>query len=337
VNDTQLSSFQMLTRRIPLPAPGQPPASALPPHLQRPATAPSAASSTRNPQLPPSRPSTPPINQQQQRPGSPFRNRPQLRPQSPVTSQPSTAPGAAEPSRPPDIDVDLVYIDSNAQNDTVVLGREFSMVFRLAVSALVPSYPGTHRTLSLVVQHVQPAREHDSAADTTVGELSPHHRGKGVITASPAPASARAATRGYSRVDGRAESARATEEDDDGDDDAPLVLPPPFTSATAPPGGVAFIGPSALPLPILRISQSDGASYPDAAEEGGEGGGSGAAVWRRAEREFKLCFVPTRRGFVTLGALRVLLVGDKIGESAAAREPARTLRAWDVIGEVWVR
>ncbi|KAJ7236717.1 hypothetical protein B0H12DRAFT_1204464 [Mycena haematopus] len=96
----------MLSRRIPLvAAPVQKPVSALPPYLQRNATASvGAAPRAHSPQLSGSRPGSPTIPQ---RPGSPFRNRPP----STVVGRPQTPP--PQPAVPvSDIDLSLSHLQS---------------------------------------------------------------------------------------------------------------------------------------------------------------------------------------------------------------------------------
>lgn len=86
-----------------------------------------------------------------------------------------------------------------------------------------------------------------------------------------------------------------------------VVLPSPFTltEEVAKKRGASPTGPSAFPLEI----------------EVAEGG--------VASLEFKLEYIAFKKGFCTVGGLRVLVAGAGPATSVA--------REWNVIGEMWVR
>ena len=96
-------------------------------------------------------------------------------------------------------------------------------------------------------------------------------------------------------------------ESEGGGETEAVVLPSPFTLSeeAGKKRGASPAGASAFPLEIEA--------------EGGEA----------ASREFKLEYIAFKRGFCTVGGLRVLVTGDG---------PAVTVaKEWNVIGEMWVR
>ncbi len=62
-----------------------------------------------------------------------------------------------------------------------------------------------------------------------------------------------------------------------------------------------------------------------------------------ASQEFELSYVPRKSGFLAVGGLRILIVEDRLvdeDESADGPVPVmepRTLKEWEVVGEVWVK
>lgn len=114
--------------------------------------------------------------------------------------------------------------------------------------------------------------------------------------------------------------------------------PPPFFNTTndsdgsskAHEGNVVFLGTSTLRLAPICISRP-----PTSAHNPTSLRGEGSV-------EFELDYMPLKPGFATLGGLRVIQVGDdevddpQLADSPDGRE-MRTLREWDVIGEVWVQ
>jgi hypothetical protein len=96
-------------------------------------------------------------------------------------------------------------------------------------------------------------------------------------------------------------------EGEGGEENEAMVLPSPFTLTEdiAKKRGASPAGASALLLEI-------------------ETGGGKAAF-----REFKLEYIPFKKGFCTVGGLRALVVGDG--------PVASVVREWSVVGEMWVR
>ncbi|EED78834.1 predicted protein [Postia placenta Mad-698-R] len=147
-----------------------------------------------------------------------------------------------------------------------------------------------------------------------------------------------------------------------------VSLPPPFVQAGSGAGGklaeckdVVSLGGSAVFLPQLRLAPPSGpgettgrtpahernvstdTTDSEADSESGEAGGS-LAVKVVALQDFELSYLPLKRGFVTFGGLRVVLIEDVTvnegqEESAQSRhhaEDVRVLKEWDVVGEIWV-
>ena len=96
-------------------------------------------------------------------------------------------------------------------------------------------------------------------------------------------------------------------ENEGGGENEAMILPSPFTLSEeiATGRGASPTGASAFPL--------------DVEIEGGEA----------VSREFKVEYVAFKRGFCTVGGLRVLVVGDGPVASVA--------REWNVVGEMWVK
>lgn len=112
-----------------------------------------------------------------------------------------------------------------------------------------------------------------------------------------------------------------------------MLLPPPFSEA--PPeeckilqSSVDFCGPSAIFLSPIQLSAADSVEL---------------STTVSASQDFELTYIPLQPGFVSFGGLRALLVEDKFTSTiigmdgfAEALEKARTLKEWNVVGEVWV-
>jgi hypothetical protein len=96
-------------------------------------------------------------------------------------------------------------------------------------------------------------------------------------------------------------------ENEGGGENEAIALPSPFalTEEVAKKRGVSPAGASAFPLEMEN-------------EEGGT-----------VSREFKLEYFAFKKGFCTVGGLRVLIVG----EGAVAS----VVKEWNVIGEMWVK
>lgn len=299
----------MLSRRIPLATvPPQQPVSALPPYLKR--TVPGSPSRPQSPQLVQSRPSSP----------------------SPMMSARSQSPFQALPPPIPDIEVSLVIRD--ALQRTVRVEEPFTIPFRIVLSAAVPAdHSYQRRVVTLVLQHLQPPR-------TKIPSLPP-------LTHPPEAVSPRAPSSGFSTPSSAVPSFNyalahqkllmVTTPDAFSQDRVKvagesLILPPPYfdeqDESKIKSTNVVFIGSSVLVLPPIEFTMPV------------TPGDQATAV-----HEFDLSYLPLRKGFTTVGGLRVLLVEDRfIGEGQTLENLVRgerntrprTLKDWDIISEVWV-
>lgn len=236
----------------------------------------------------------------------------------------------------PDLEVDLVvrfvpYAD-------IRLEQPFTMAFELTLSGLLPS-PAKTRLVYLVIQHLQPPRA--PASPPAAGAPPTHLRG-----ASPRPAPSLSSPPPPPHHPPAPESASPTMSPRRNgvfnfgpaytesplaappDAHSPMRLPPPF-AASAASRSVLSLGPSVRALPPIALARS---ADPGAAR--------GEAV-----HAFECTFVPVRKGFVAVGGMRVLVVGDREVDAGRAGElggvphagaGATVLREWDVVGEVWV-
>ncbi|KAJ8482272.1 hypothetical protein ONZ51_g5473 [Trametes cubensis] len=357
-----------LSRRIPLiQAPAQNPTppsqqiagmkqppSAIPPHLQRSNTLGGTPSRPQSPSLQ-QRPTSPPVNSgpAPYRPGSPFRNRPAsvgppARPQSPGPATTFVAPA----QRPPDeVAVDLVV--TSIPRDSMAIDKPFTIGFKLTAQAPAPvarpNEPRRQRIISLVVQHTRSPRQMSVAAAVASARL---------LVASPR------------KVNAELDSDAGT---DGGETPAPgmysaarvIDLPPPESraqSGATSSDGVTFLGTSALFLPPLRLPIPDppaplpsqaghSRGISDSTDSSADSDAEDLAskidrIKVNASQEFELSYLPLKTGFITVGGLRVLLVEDRLADEddgfegviagQYATEP-RTLREWDVVGEIWVK
>ncbi|ESK88422.1 hypothetical protein Moror_14744 [Moniliophthora roreri MCA 2997] len=337
----------MLSRRIPLPPQTtQTPASALPPYLKRQSASSSTPSRPRSPQLPQSRPSSPPPSQ---RPGSPFRSRPQ----SVTTARTQSPPPTPHPisMRTHTIEANLVLRD--IPRDSIKAGKPFITSFTLVLSSLLPpERRGQNLRLSTIVQHVYPLPSPSTSVSKPAPEMStptPKVTSPGFSTPSPvystfnyalayqklaASQSPRASTAASRTLDGDATPRNAP--------DNACVLPPPHYDQDDPKrlrltGGVSFIGPSAIALPPIDLVEQQSETSSDDAQS--------AQQRVYAQHDFELAFMPSRPGFHNVGGLRLLLTDELfVHRDDAADEDGRTLRMtdtqvlkeWDVIAEIWV-
>ncbi|KAF8589957.1 DUF974-domain-containing protein [Ramaria rubella] len=339
----------LLTRRIPIPAQIAP--SAIPPHLQ--------PARPRSPQQPFSRPTSPPGSP------TPFKPRPpshQARPGSPA----SFTPPSPAPSALPDLEVDLVV--RSIPHSDIALEQPFKVTFELTVSGILPT-PGKTRYLHLMVQHLQPARISSlppirgSTPTLPIGNSSPR---PSLDIQSPGPhppesasptMSPRRGTFNFtiglaqalneSPVTNMTTESVALPEDVESRRSSTAMpsrttlirLPSPLSSS-ARPQSVLALGTSVLSLPPFLLSQPQPATpTPDAPTRSIVGRGE-------STREFECMFVPMRKGFATVGGLRVLLIEDREVEDANSQDDvvlishinaeAKILREWDIVGEIWV-
>ncbi|KAL1747003.1 hypothetical protein HDZ31DRAFT_32934 [Schizophyllum fasciatum] len=321
----------MLSRRIPLPPappPAAPPVSAVPPYLKRGAT-----SST------PSRPSSP---GPPSRPGSPaprMRTNSVVSLTSPRPQTPPPLPTAAPPAAP---DLEASLIVRRIPRDTIAVEKPFTIALTLALHAPATADASwSHRRVRAVVQHLLPPKApplpppavQPIAPMASVSELaSPRIASSGLSTPTAATATqafnyelARQKLLVASPLVGSAQEGDASEPTEG------VALPPPHATEPRRDSGVMYCGPSAIYLAPMDL-QLDNESVP----------GERLAY---AEQDFELTYVPTKRGFSTVGALRVLIVEDRTvthdaedgGDVAnQALETAKILKEWDTIAEIWV-
>lgn len=221
-------------------------------------------------------------------------------------------PAAALPTGP-SVSLDLAITEFPCE---IAIDKPFQLTCRLTVST--PVREGTGKGVSLVVQHLLPIR-------TTVvgqpgnGDQARRPRqdsitlGSGQGTPSPTGSPPRGHFSFSESLAQRLLVAsprvmyRDEAENEGGGVNETVILPSPFTLSeeVAKKRGASSVGPSAFPLEVENM--------------GGE----------MASREFKLEYIAFKRGFCTVGGLRVLVVGDGLVVSVA--------KEWNVIGEMWVK
>ena len=294
----------MLSRRIPLIAPATP-APALPLHMQKGGSL--VGSNTpprsRSPQ-PPYRPQTPPVSGRMQSP-APFA--PRVTRAGTMQMSPTTS-GVALPVIP-SVPVDLVVIDF--PHEEILVDKPFQLTCRLMISE--PVREETGRRMSFVIQHLLPIR-------TTVVGLHRYQEdtrritlGSGRGTPSPTGTSPRGHFSFSESLVQRllVASPRVMYKDDaeneGGDENETMIFPSPFTLSeeVGKKRGASPVGASAFPLEM----ESEG-------EE-------------TASLEFKLEYIAFRKGFCTVGGLRVLAIEDGPVVSV--------VKEWNTIGEMWVK
>jgi hypothetical protein len=214
----------------------------------------------------------------------------------------------------PNVSVDLVVIDF--PREEIVVDKPFQLTCRLAVSA--PAREETGRSMSFVIQHLLPIRTTIVEAPQRQEETRRQRQdsitlGSGRSTPSPTGTPPRGH---FSFSESLAQRLLVASprvmykdetENEGGDGDESVVLPSPFvlSEEVAKKRGASPAGASAFALEMEN--------------EGGEA----------APREFKLEYIAFRKGFCTVGGLRVLVVGDG--------PVASVVKEWNVIGEMWVR
>ncbi|KAF7311658.1 hypothetical protein MKEN_01069400 [Mycena kentingensis (nom. inval.)] len=315
----------MLSRKIPLiSVPAIQPAPALPPYLKRTSGPPRPHS----PQLSMSRPDSPTSIQ---RPGSPFRNRP---PSTMVARGQTPPPHMAATSPPSDVEVSLLVRD--LPHDSIRLETPFKMGLTLVV--LAPVAAGRRRSLIFAVQHLQPPRTSvpvptlippppvvpEAYSPRTAGASSP-----GFSTPSPRVATFNVQLAQQKLAEISVSSPTITRRglvDVALEGENTWTLPPPFFEGadelnhTRKPGAV-FCGASAIILQPIEIAGTDS----DGKQEGAQ--------------DFELQYMPLMTGLSTVGGLRAILLEDKNPddeERLHMRAEPKTLKQWDVVGEIWV-
>jgi len=118
-----------------------------------------------------------------------------------------------------------------------------------------------------------------------------------------------------------------------------LRLPPPFSSSVTQ-RNILPLGTSTISLPPIYLSASLPTPTP-------EGLATVPNPRGEASQEFCCSFLPIRKALTSIGGLRILLVEDREVDKMVENDDeafliphsdaeAKTLREWDVIGEVWV-
>jgi len=277
----------MLTRRIPLPA--QPPVSAVPPYLKRGTVA-----------SVPSRPSSP----AQSRPSSPFRPRQNSTAASPLTPTQANLPSTL--SFASDLQVEVILRDT--PTTSIRQHTSISIPFTLVITALRP------RTLSLVVQHVEPTALLRLPPPATPAHIpNDSLSNPAYSTLSPAQDKFNYALAQEKQL---VMSPKSDHADLSGDLSAKpkVILPPPTSDSPNLPSthDIAFNGASAKFFPPLDVTSGIPTMY-----------------------DFELSYIPLKSGLVRVGGLRVLLMEDSY-EEPGARSTAQILWRSDVVTELWV-
>ncbi|KII88914.1 hypothetical protein PLICRDRAFT_138993 [Plicaturopsis crispa FD-325 SS-3] len=357
----------MLSRRIPLLALVQQPASALPLYLQKAPGPPTVTPPrVRSPSIAPSRPGTPPAGPAPYRPASPAPYRRPMsvpaRPQSPSASSfaafsptstaPPLPPLTPTPIPNPVLEIDADICATHVDRESITVEKPFNIKVALTVSAAVPR-DGKERVVSLVVQHLQPPRPPPPGPVVAPEAFSPRLPSSGFSTPSPTMTPSRG-TFNYALAEQKLLVASPRQQVDSGwdaeqqtNDGGAVTLPPPFLERKEGQQvalqGVVFLGTSTIFLDPITLS----------AQSGSPSGFESTPAKAEAVREFELTYLPLRKGFVTAGGLRILLVEDKVDDGdddgastlvdgrrddtgSQRQSDVRTLKEWDIIGEFWV-
>jgi hypothetical protein len=253
-----------------------------------------------------------------------------------------------------DVQVDLMV--RHIPRESITTDKPFTIACTLIASASSPPPrpPGgfrQQRRLSLVVQHVQTTKSvHDSVNFALIPDvLSPRYL-HSFVSSPPAVDSVR---EGFPHVLPHQRAfvvSPKQEHEDQGPSVDEPILPAPFAvpvsepSTTSTPGAI-FLGSSAVFLEKIVLPES----YPEEARgvQDATGPASGSNSKVRVEREFELSYLPLRKGFLTLGGLRVILAEDRMvavnddanEDSHQVSQPTlepRVLDEWEVVAEVWV-
>lgn len=117
---------------------------------------------------------------------------------------------------------------------------------------------------------------------------------------------------------------------------------------------VTFSGPSAVALPTVELQVPLSLKSEADADESSSSGTQqqqqqlqeSTVSWPSAKHQaildFELDYVALKRGFASVGGLRLLLVGERfVGDGdeddmIARLVEVRTLKEWNVVSEVWV-
>lgn len=262
---------------------------------------------------------------------------------------------------PPSLPIDVDLVVTSLSHDSVRLEQPFDINYMLTVVGAVPKTTA-RRSLNLVVQHLSPAPFKVPAAVAAPAEReapSPRLPSSGFSTPSPTMTPTRGMfnfTVAEQKLLHAAPRRQATW-DTATKASSGVILPSPVVDRSAKTSkvGVAFVGPSTLELEPLVLRPPQRSFTPETTDDG-----PNAKV--QAIQTFSLTYMPQRKGFVTTGGLRILLVEDNLesedkdsnksdvgddvtlvdGRSHAdtnhsrLRE-ARTLKEVDCVAELWVK
>lgn len=318
----------MLSRRLPL-APAPPPASAVPPHLKR--TVGSTPSRPQSPSISQDRPGTPPLTQ---RPGSPAVGRPL-----------ATIPAQVHSSLP-ELEASLVVRHVPKGN---LVEKPFKMTLAAVIISSLPPGGGEHsrRRVKLAVQHVShkntsppPPPPAASVVQEVLSPRLPLSSGFSTPSSSTTTFNYALAHQKILAASSKPPQSEPTLQEVDLSTVDNDVLPPPYFESSssdlksAGSGGIVFVGSSAIFLPPIELDFADEDSQVKI----------GDSVKVQAVKEFDLHFVARRKGFATIGGLRILLIDDQLinnseGSSEGAKDNhkrASILKEYPVIGETWI-
>jgi hypothetical protein len=261
---------------------------------------------------------------------------------------------------PPSLPLDVDVVITSLPRESITLETPFDVHFSLSLIATVPETSSV-RTLVFVIQHLLPASASASASTVAddAGIVSPRFLSSGFSTPSPTMTPTRGMFN-FTVAEQKllhAVPRRASTWDTNNKATSVVVLPSPVVGRKADSArvGAAFVGASAVELEPLKLKSQ-------VREKPQEMGGDNAHVKVQAKQSFTLTYIPLRKGFVSTGGLRILLVEDQIqadipdaaksesgdeltlvegghgqSESAASRlREARTLKEIDVVAEMWV-
>ena len=321
----------ILSRRIPLTTvPPQQQASALPSHLKR-SMAGSILSRPQSPQSTRSRPSTP----TGQRASSP----PPVPRTIPFSStlMGRQSPNPTAPSQISTTELEASLIVRHVPRNEIVIEKPFTVKLALVISH---SREQGQRAIKIAIQHLQPPRV--TRTTSTMDAVNTRLLSSGTATPTSTvggfnPAIIQQSLLSISRtslVDDvtTTKIAQQLEYRQEGVHDQANLPSPTFDGAdelgsvSAQPG-VVYVGPSTIFLPPVTL--------------GTKTQGDGQNSMRQVVQEFEISYMPLRKGFISFGGLRALLVEDRIivgtgDEDMIGRERISTLKEWDTIGDIWV-
>ncbi|KIK63755.1 hypothetical protein GYMLUDRAFT_450943 [Collybiopsis luxurians FD-317 M1] len=349
----------MLTRRIPLPPqpPQAPPASALPPYLKRVSASTNPPVRPRSPQLTQSRPGSPTPRAASP---TPYRAR-----ASSVVSSLTQVPPSPLPTSgtlpAPTIDAHLLLRDLS--RDTISVGKRFKIALTLVLSSQLAAEKRRQRLqLSLVIQHLTFPPASSLSELSSLATLRPPDpslfspralSSPGFSSPSPTQAAFNYPLAHQKLLAASQEHSAIKESQVDGivnpASDLLSSLPPPYfervdESKRSSMSAVTFSGPSAITLPLVELEAPASAVSTESPSSDTPQGAPWPSPKHQGKLDFELEYVALRRGFATVGGVRLILIGenfvgnnDEDGSIAAVKyAELRMLKEWNVVAEVWV-